>query len=64
MQGEYLNRIQRMLRVRSLVEQVKESLIQQDSHDQRRKDFTKLFQQVWAVLSSDSIPKKDVVQAS
>ena len=42
-QVEYLNRIQRMLRVRTLVEQVKDALMQFDSHEQKRKDFNKIF---------------------
>lgn len=50
-----------MLKVRTLVEQVKDSLMQTESFEQKRKEFSKIFSQICNIFNNpDAQSKKDV----
>ncbi|CDW75515.1 tubulin-tyrosine ligase family protein [Stylonychia lemnae] len=61
-QNEYLNKIQRMLKVKNLVDQIKESISNVgENFEQKRKEFNKLFTQIFQILSNPATSsKKDV----
>ena len=42
-QAEYMNRIQRMLKAKNLLDLTKEALNQGDNYEQKKKDFNKIF---------------------
>ena len=45
-QAEYLNKITRLLKVKNLIDQVKDSLLQVETYEQKRKEFSKIFSQI------------------
>jgi hypothetical protein len=53
-----------MLKVKTIVDQVKDSLAQLDSYEQKRKDFVKIFSQIYSVFSNpDGHQKKEIANA-
>ena len=53
-----------MLKVKSLLDQVKDSLVQVDSYEQKRKDFAKIFGQICHIFTNpDGTGKKEVQNA-